>query len=396
MGEPEQSSSQLGFSEPYRREDQVQFPSLPEKPQGENVLAHTRMRSRGKSISEHTHDAAAFVAPPVSIPTVMLCLLWYICSAVSSNLSKGILVVFPYPVSLTLIQFIYAISLGLLCTICASKSRLFASLFPKGTVSTDGIEKPSRFVASSTGPMAAFQVVGHIFSHSATSQISVALVHAIKSLSPLFTILAYSVLFRVRYNIGAYISLVPLTSGVVMACAGEFRAKPVALLYALSSCLVFVAQNIYSKGLLTQGRPNMESAGSQVRKLDKLTILYWCAGIAFVCTLPIWLVTDGLELLRNGVHLQGSKWLLFKLCTLNGLSHFLQNLLSFMILGSISTVAFSIASLLKRIVVISAAVIWYGQSLDSIQKWGIVITFVGLYIYDRFGSRTPDKAVLPK
>lgn len=395
MDEPEQSSSQLGFSEPYRRDEQLQFPSLPEKSLPSLAESRSRLRSRGKSISEHTHDAAAFVAPPVSIRTVMLCLLWYLCSALSSNLSKSILYTFPYPVSLTMIQFTYAISFGIMSTLLASRFRLVGSVFPVGTVSSEGIERPSRYVISSTGPMAAFQVVGHIFSHSATSQISVALVHAIKSLSPLFTIIAYGALFRVRHNVGAYVSLIPLTSGVVMACTGEFTAKPLALVYALASCLVFVAQNIYSKGLLTQGRPNVESAGSQVRKLDKMTILYWCAGIAFVGTLPIWLVTDGLELLRNGVQIQGSKWELFQLCTLNGLSHFLQNLLSFMILGSISTVAFSIASLFKRIIVISAAVIWYGQSLGTVQKWGIVITFVGLYIYDRFGSRAPESG-LPK
>lgn len=374
-------------------------------------LSFSRMprRSRGRSISEQTQDAVKQIAPPVSIPLVILCLLWYLTSAISSNLSKAILLIFDYPVSLTMVQFVYAAAFSSTVIYIATRSRTFASIFPKNSVSTTGLIGPQRFVLKSTAPMAGFQIVGHIFSHSATSQIPVSLVHAIKSLSPLLTVSVYTFVFGARYNLSTYLSLIPLTLGVIMACSAEFKAKPFALLYAFMGCVVFVSQNIWSKVLLTTGSSAKDQGSLSIadipeRKLDKMTILFWCAAGGFVGTLPIWILSDGASVifsgegfvLRNG----GSFLQLLFLVTLNGFSHFCQNLLSFIILGSISTVAYSIASLLKRIVVITAAIFWFGQRVSVTQGWGIVITFAGLYIYDRFGSKTTipvqRESVLPK
>jgi solute carrier family 35 protein E1 len=52
----------------------------------------------------------------------------------------------------------------------------------------------------------------------------------------------------------------------------------------------------------------------------------------------------------------------------------------------VSPVTYSVASLIKRIVVISVAIVWFGQQVTRIQGWGVLLTFAGLYLYDRCGG----------
>jgi len=44
-----------------------------------------------------------------------------------------------------------------------------------------------------------------------------------------------------------YISLIPLVSGVILACSSEIGFHPIGLSCALFSAIVFVGQNIFSK-----------------------------------------------------------------------------------------------------------------------------------------------------
>lgn len=69
-----------------------------------------------------------------------------------------------------------------------------------------------------------------------------------------------------------------------------------------------------------------------------------------------------------------------------------------------SPVTYSIASLVKRIFVIVMSIIWFGQVVSFAQWIGILLTFVGLWMYqsakrdvDRGESRIREKSldVLP-
>lgn len=339
-------------------------------------------RIRSKSLSEQTQEVAKQLAPPISLPLVLLCLAWYLSSAISNNIAKAILDEFNYPVTLTMVQFVYAVGFSTLFCALAKLSPGIATLFPKNTVGTSGVPYPSKYIVQCTGPMACFQLVGHILSFMSMSEIPVSMVHAIKSLSPLFTVMAQTLVFRTKYSWATYAALMPLIVGVIMTCGAGFLARPFAIIYALAATIVFVSQNMYSKRLLTTG-----SVANDAPKLDKMAILCWCNALAFTLTLPIWLCSDGLRMFNSGINVQGSSAYLLTLFTLNGFSHFSQNLLAFVVLGSISTVSYSIASLFKRIVVITVAIVWFGQHVSKTQGWGIIITFFGLYLYDKFGSK---------
>jgi solute carrier family 35 protein E1 len=258
----------------------------------------------------------------------------------------------------------------------------------------NGIRYPSRDVIATALPLAIFQLAGHILSSMATSQIPVSLVHTIKGLSPLFTVLAYRVLFRIRYARATYLSLVPLTLGVMLACSTDFSTNLVGIGCALCAALVFVSQNIFSKKLFNEAaraESEMEPVGR--RKLDKLNLLCYCSGLAFFLTLPIWFFSEGYSLITEftstgTIALSENKGsldhgALFLEYVFNGVSHFAQNILAFVLLSMVSPVSYSVASLIKRVFVIVVAIVWFGSSTTPLQAFGILLTFFGLYLYDR-------------
>ncbi|KAF5316408.1 hypothetical protein D9619_006307 [Psilocybe cf. subviscida] len=300
---------------------------------------------------------------------ILLCSLWYTTSALSSNTGKAILNQFRYPITLTFVQF------GFVAFYCL--------LFMSPAIRFSKFRAPTRAIIGTTLPMGLFQVGGHIFSSIAISRIPVSTVHTIKALSPLFTVAAYALLFGVSYSSKTYVSLLPLTIGVMLACSFDVSASNVVgILCAFGSALVFVSSNIFFKKIMPS---NSSGTSASTHKLDKLNLLLYSSGMAFVLMIPIWAYYD-LPLLLAGVKtpLKGGPpthsvtYYFF----MNGTVHYAQNIIAFVILSSTSPVTYSIASLIKRVVVICMAIIWFNQSVHPIQAFGICMTFTGLYMYN--------------
>jgi len=322
----------------------------------------------------------------------MLCLIWYLSSALTNTSSKSILNAFPKPITLTIIQF--ALVSGW-CLFFGFLARLFPALKTTIPALKNGIRYPTRDVIATTLPLALFQIGGHILSSSATEKIPVSLVHTIKGLSPLFTVLAYRFIYNIRYPTATYLSLIPLTLGVVLACSVEFSGNLLGVLCAFGGALVFVTQNIFSKKLFNDSaRAEADGPATAVtqRKLDKLNLLCYSSGLAFILTFPIWLWTDALPLYSAPLSLtphiapspspSSSLYLPLEFF-FNGIFHFAQNMLAFVLLSLVSPVTYSVASLIKRVFVIVMAILWFGSSTTPLQASGIALTFLGLYLYDR-------------
>ena len=245
-----------------------------------------------------------------------------------------------------------------------------------------------------TLPLTAFQIGGHILNSDAMARIPVSLVHTIKGLSPLMTVFAYHVFYDIRYSTPTYLSLIPLTLGVILACSASFAGNLVGLTYAFGSAILFVTQNIVSKKIFNEAA-KAEADGTPIgrRKPDKLNLLCYSSGLAFLITCPIWLWSEGFSIAADYVN-DGSIDLRQRPGSLdhgrlalefifNGTFHFLQSMIAFMLLGMVSPVTYSVASLIKRVAVIIFAIVWFGNPMTKIQGFGFVLTFLGLYLYDR-------------
>lgn len=246
-----------------------------------------------------------------------------------------------------------------------------------------------------TMPLTLFQIGGHILSSDAMARIPVSLVHTIKGLSPLLTVAAYRIFFKIEYSIPTYLSLVPLTLGVVMACSADFNANFMGLLMAFASAILFVTQNIVSKQIFNDAAAAEKEGLPPTRftKPDKLNLLCYSSGLAFIFTVPLWLWSEGFTLIsdflhdasidlseRPGSYDHGRLLIEF---LFNGTFHFGQNIVAFVLLSMISPVTYSVASLIKRVFVIVFAIVWFGKPMTMIQACGFVLTFLGLYLYDR-------------
>jgi solute carrier family 35, member E1 len=161
----------------------------------------------------------------------------------------------------------------------------------------------------------------------------------------------------------------------------------------MGSTVVFVSQNIFVKRLHFQESNATDSldshnptghasvkgifkAPSHGEKLDKLNILFYSSGMAFLLMMPVWLWKEGAGMIWRYLTTTGSAgWTnssspLTFLLTFNGTVHFGQNIIAFSLLSVASPVAYSIAGLVKRIFVIVISIIWFGQKTTFVQACG--------------------------
>lgn len=441
---------------------------------------------------------------------VIFCLVWYFSSVVSSSATKNILMDFKHPVSLTEIQFVMNAFFCFITVFLFHHLQLrnynSVVVFPQGTFPVDlgkhsyeikQFLNPNRLIFKTTVPMGMFQFMGQIASHNATSLIPVSLVHTIKALSPMTTVLIYKIIFNKAFSYKTYLTLIPLCLGVMLSCSkntskhtedGLFHKG---CIFAFVSMLIFVSQNIFAKRILTwddkskvddieelraneflkkfnwritrtesaistpilpisqpkyipasaassqitpqingssgNGRANFYLSGNNdsfssftsplnsatssrnpshldlsrmdnandvgyinpERKLDKLTVLFYCSIVGFGLTFPIYFFAEFNHFKQFGtltiLKLSSTtiKWIY-----IYSVFHFIQSLVAFQILGMVSPINYSIANILKRIIIISFAIIIEGNhtKLSGKQWLGLFLTFGGLYAYDRWGT----------
>lgn len=154
------------------------------------------------------------------------------------------------------------------------------------------------------------------------------------------------------------------------------------------------------------------SPSALVSKPDKFTVIFYISVIGFVFSFSGFLANEALNLLhsigdpshfKGSLNGSGDLMLVFVLIILDSLSHFCQSALSFILLGSMHALSYSIASMMKRIVIIFVGLLfaveasgvhsagkWFGK-ISTPQLQGLFLITFGLYCYDRWGSRSVKK-----
>ncbi|KAL3234817.1 putative transporter SLY41 [Nakaseomyces bracarensis] len=389
--------------------------------QFKDFLSYYLSEEQVQTVSNTLFSAIEYIQKTVlgrkDIGIPVLCLTWYVVSSISSNLCKTILKGFPYPVALTEIQFLFT---AILCTGFISLINYYErptrnpshaskwlKIFPEGTFPEylDGdfqnsiqnkFLKPCKQTIQMCLPLGIFQFSGHICSHQSTSMIPVSLVHSIKALSPIVTVGYYRLAQNKRYDQHTYSSLTIIVMGVITTCfSGNGKKKGtlepehthyyMGLFFAFLSMVIFVSQNIFAKGVLTHKRKDqtISAPTNQPPQLDKITILFYCSCTGFVLTIP--LLLSSLIFKGSSPSTATTSYSLVKLLfllMLHNISHFLQAMLAFQLIGLLSPVNYSVANIVKRIVVICVALVWENKH-SPLGLLGVALTMGGLYGYDR-------------
>ena len=172
--------------------------------------------------------------------------------------------------------------------------------------------------------------------------------------------------------------------------------------------LVFVAQNIYGKKVFTfrqdpassplepkerNASPlpvytNRKALSAQATQYDKLTLMIYISAVGFTFSIG-WFLALEWPIIWNHLMHSGHQEITipWSMLFLNGTFHFFQAMITFHLLGEISTLSYSIANLMKRIAIISVSWVFTAREITSHQLFGLFLNAAGLFLYERFNSR---------
>ena len=201
-----------------------------------------------------------------------------------------------------------------------------------------------------------------------------------------------TVILKSQYSPQVYLSLIPLTFGVILACVSDLTFDSTGLFAALASSIVFVLQNLFSKKVRPCCMDKDRTKRRDLRQIfndkwmDELNLLFYSSVASLVLLLPMWIYYDGIELMS--LNWEPLSTQVIVMLFMNGVTHFGQNIFAFSLMTLVSPVTYSVASLLKRVFIIVVAIVYFGQGVSFMNLLGLILTFSGLHFYNQ-GIRAP-------
>ncbi|XP_032686109.1 solute carrier family 35 member E1 homolog [Odontomachus brunneus] len=294
------------------------------------------------------------------VTVLFLCVLWYVTSSSSNIVGKMLLSVFPYPITVTMVQ---------LTSITVYSGPFFNLWGVRRYTSNITWSYYLRLIV----PLALGKFLASVFSHVSIWKVPVSYAHTVKATMPLFTVILSRIILREQQTWKVYLSLVPIVGGVAIATLTELSFNMVGLISALLSTMAFSLQNIYSKKVL-------HDTG-----VHHLRLLHILGRLALFMFLPFWLLYDLRSLVYDPVtktsvemsyHTVG---LLF----LDGILNWLQNIIAFSVLSIVTPLTYAVASASKRISVIAVTLFVLGNPVTWLNMFGMTMAILGVLCYNK-------------
>lgn len=161
-------------------------------------------------------------------------------------------------------------------------------------------------------------------------------------------------------------------------------------------------EEVHGSNVLVNPFAVIRSALAGVNKPDKFTVVCYISATGLVLSAIGFAINEAPSLndaindaKSNNLDTLNLRWLL-ALAVLSGMAQFSQMVLAFVLLGCFPALSFSIASMMKRIVIIVVSIIVAGRSGRLLESWqavtgqitGLVFIALGLVLYDQWGSRS--------
>ena len=304
-----------------------------------------------------------------------LCVFWYAFSTGTNLFSKQILIIFPYPFTITLSHFIAII----LC--------VRPILIITGTNGIHGSGAQKRVYYRRLTGLSIGKIFASVSSHISILHIPVSYSHTVKATMPVFTVFLSKIFLKESHSNLVHLTLVPIVGGVLMATVSDIVVDSLGILNALVSTGAFTLQNIYSKKVM--GDIDIH----QLQLLEHITI------IAFVFFIPVWAIVDGqVFLFGNGEFDSDNLMRIFVLIVFAALCNVGQNIFAFFVISTVTPLSYSIANVSKRIVIISGSLLFFKDPITLTTVLGMSIAIMGVFLYNRvklIKTRDISKTILP-
>jgi len=223
-------------------------------------------------------------------------------------------------------------------------------------------------------PIGAAHALGHAGAVIALGAGAVSFAQTVKAAEPVFTcVLSYLVLGTV-FKWQVYSALLPIILGVSIASLKELSFTYKALYGALASNVAFASRAVLSKA--TMDKPVGEN-------MDAPNLYGILTIIAFVLSLPFALYYEGGQFAAawaKSTAVVGAPWLIRQMA-LDGMYYYLYNEVAFITLNQVSPITHSIANTIKRVCIILATVLVFGNKLTPLGALGSSIAVAGTFLY---------------
>lgn len=223
-------------------------------------------------------------------------------------------------------------------------------------------------------PIGAAHALGHAGAVIALGAGAVSFAQTVKAAEPVFTcVLSFLVLGTVfRWQV--YASLLPIIVGVSLASLKELSFTWKALYGAVTSNIAFASRAVLSKA--TMDKPAGENMDAP-NLYGVLTIM------AFLYSLPFALYYEGPQFLAAWAEAttKVTPFWLTRQMILDGFYYYSYNEIAFIALNKVSPITHSIANTIKRVCIILATVLVFGNKLTTLGAIGSSIAVAGTFAY---------------
>jgi len=294
------------------------------------------------------HDAASDPIRPSWVKCIFIVACWYVCSAISNNLSKHVLGMFPYPVTLSVVHFGMATLVGL---------------------SSGPMQWCTWSYLRQILPNGACMMVSHLTHRASLLHCSVSFVHSIKALAPVFSVILCYIVLQQRFSTLTYLSLIPIVIGVILASYTQQSFSLFGLALTVLSCVALCLNGVYTK-----------------RTMLKATCTKWeqmfaTNAVTFLFFLPIWIHQDLAAVQQHMYDHPGTTPnILLMLVAVAGLM-IVQQGLGFTLISMVTPVTYSVTNNMKRVFVILLGAAQFGTVLTNMNLLGIALFTAGVLGY---------------
>jgi solute carrier family 35 protein E1 len=275
--------------------------------------------------------------------------------------NKKVLNVLPAPLMVGTIQF------GVGALYCALVWLLGLRPYPKLTSSGK----------SAVTRVGLYHSLGQLSTVLSLSAGPVSFTHIVKAMEPFFSAIVSGFYFKKWMKAPVYATLIPVVGGVGYACLKELNFSWLAFGAAMASNLAFALRAVMSKVALQSG----ENAGSNLTPPNLFGLVTWAA---LFISIPIALLGEGrgfMDLLSTSLESVENNAHFARAVIISGLFHYLNNEVMYLALGSVHPVTLAVGNTMKRVFILVASVMVFGNPISPQACIGSGVGIAGVLLY---------------
>ncbi|CAK9224535.1 unnamed protein product [Sphagnum troendelagicum] len=295
--------------------------------------------------------------------------LWYLFNIYFNIYNKQVLKVFPFPITITNLQFAVGGVIVLLMWVTGlhkkpssiSQNQLLAIL-----------------------PLACVHTLGNLFTNMSLGKVAVSFTHTIKAMEPFFSVLLSAAFLGEVPNPLVVATLVPIVGGVALASLTEASFNWAGFLSAMASNVTFQSRNVLSKKLM------VKKEGS----LDNINLFSIITLMSFFLLTPATLLVEGVRFTPSYLQAAGlDVKVVATRALLAGICFHSYQQVSYMILAKVTPVTHSVGNCVKRVIVIVTSVLFFRTPVSTVNALGTGIALTGVFAYSQVKSKKGDKKI---